>query len=103
MHNDLVVIAQQVMNITEKQLEPLVHVIKTDQWAVPVWHVQFVVVVQVVRSTNDGNDAAKIVFAKPNNFFLATHSAVISAETTRTFANGELVFNDPGEVSWGNS
>jgi len=28
---------------------------------------------------------------------------VISAKTTRTFANGELVLNDPGEVSWGNS
>jgi len=49
------------MNVVEEQLEPLVHVIKTDQWAVPVWHVQFVVVVQVVRSTDDGNDAAKIV------------------------------------------
>jgi len=91
------------MNVAEEQLEPLVHVIKTDQWAVPVWHVEFVVVVQVMRSTDDGNNAAKIVFAQPNNFFLATHSAVISAETTRTFANGELVFNDPGEVSWGNS
>jgi len=91
------------MNVAEEQLEPLVHVIKTDQWAVPVWHVEFVVVVQVVRSTNDGNDAAKIVFAKPDDFFLATHSAVIGAETTRSFANGELVFNDPGEVSWGNS
>ncbi len=58
---------------------------------------------QVVRSADDGNDAAKIILAQPNNFFLATHSAVISAETTRTFANSELVLNDPGEVSWGNS
>ena len=91
------------MNVAKEQLEPLVHVIKTDQWSVSVWHVEFVVVVQVVWSTNDGNDAAKIVFAKPNNFFLAAHSAVVSAETTRTLANGEFVFNDPGEVSWGNS
>jgi hypothetical protein len=91
------------MYVAKEQLEPLVHVIKTDQRAVPVWHVEFVIVVQVVRSTNDGNNATKIVFTKPDNFFLAAHSAVISAETTRTFANGELVFNDPGEVSWGNS
>jgi hypothetical protein len=54
-------------------------------------------------STNNGNDTSKIVFSEPDDFLLATHSAVISAETTRTFANGELVFNDPGEVSWGNS
>jgi len=103
MHNDFAVIAQQIMNVAKEQFEPLVHVIKTDQRAVPVRHVEFVVVVQVVRSTNDGNDAAKIVFAKPNNFFLAAHSTVISAETTRTLAYGEFVFNDPGEVSWGNS
>ena len=91
------------MNVAEKQLEPLVHVIKTDQWAVPVWHVQFVVVMQVVRSADNGNDAAEIILAEPNNFFLPAHSAVIGAETTRTFANGELVLNDPGEVSWCNS
>jgi hypothetical protein len=70
---------------------------------VPVWHVQFVVVVQVVRGTDDGNDTAKIVFTKPNDFLLTTHSTVVGAETARTFANGEFVFNDPGEVSWGNS
>ena len=103
MHDHLVVITQQVVNVAEEQLEPLVHVIKTDQRAVPVWHVEFVVVVQVMWSTDNRNDAAKIVLTKPNNFFLATHSAVIGAETTRTFANSKLVLNDPGEVSWGNS
>jgi hypothetical protein len=56
-----------------------------------------------MRSTNDGNDAAKIVLSKPNDFFLTTHATMICPETARTFANGELVFNDPGEVSWGNS
>ena len=91
------------MNVVKEQLKPLVHVIETDQRAVPVGHVQFVVVVQVMRSTNDGNDATEIIFTKPDNFFLAANSAVIGAETTRTLANGEFVFNDPGEVSWGNS
>jgi len=91
------------MDVAKEQLEPLVHVIKTDQRAVPVRHIEFVIVVQVVWSTDDGNDATKIVFAKPNDFFLATHAAVVRTETTRTFANGELDFNDPGEVSWGNS
>jgi hypothetical protein len=56
-----------------------------------------------MRSTNDGNNTTKVVLAKPNDFFLATNSAVIGAETTWTLANGEFVFNDPGEVSWGNS
>jgi hypothetical protein len=56
-----------------------------------------------MRSTNDGNNTTKIVLAKPNDFFLSANSAVIGAETTRTLANGEFVFNDPGEVSWGNS
>ena len=91
------------MNVVKEQLEPLVHIVKTDQRAVPVWHVQLVVVVQVMRSANDGNYTTKIVLTKPNDFFLAANSAVISAETTRTLANGEFVFNDPGEVSWGNS
>jgi hypothetical protein len=59
--------------------------------------------VQVVRSANDGNNTTKIVLTKPNDFFLAANSAVIGAKTTRTLANGEFVFNDPGEVSWGNS
>jgi hypothetical protein len=91
------------MNVVKEQLEPLVHIVKTDQRAVPIWHVQLVVVVQVMRSTNDGNNTTKIVLAKPNDFFLSANSAVIGAETTRTLANGEFVFNDPGEVSWGNS
>jgi hypothetical protein len=59
--------------------------------------------VQVVRSTNDGNNTTKIVLTKPNDFFLSANSTMIGAETTRTLANGEFVFNDPGEVSWGNS
>jgi hypothetical protein len=91
------------MNVVKEQLEPLVHIVKTDQRAVSVWHVQLVVVVQVMRSTNDGNNTTKVVLAKPNDFFLAANSAVIGAKTTRTLANGEFVFNDPGEVSWGNS
>jgi hypothetical protein len=68
-----------------------------------VWHVELVVIVQVVWSTNDGDNATKIVLAEPNDFFLSTNSAVIGAETTRTLANGEFVLNYPGEVSWGNS
>jgi hypothetical protein len=91
------------MNVAKEQLEPLVHVIKTNQRAVPVWHVQFVVVVQVMRSTNDGNNTAKIVLSKPNDFFLTTHATMICPETARTLTNGKLVLNDPGEVSWGNS
>jgi hypothetical protein len=58
---------------------------------------------QVVRSANNRNNTSKIVLAKPNDFFLSANSAVIGAKTTRTLANGEFVFNDPGEVSWGNS
>jgi hypothetical protein len=54
-------------------------------------------------STNDGNNTTKIVLTKPNDFFLSANSTMIGAETTRTLANGEFVFNDPGEVSWGNS
>ena len=91
------------MNVIKEQLEPLVHIVKTDERAVPIRHIQLVVVVQVVRSTNDGNNTTKIVLAKPNDFFLSTNAAVIGAETARTLANGEFVFNDPGEVSWGNS
>ena len=91
------------MNVVKEQLKPLVHIVETDKRAVPVRHVQFVVVVQVMRSTNDGDNAAKIDLTQPNDFFLSTNSAVIGAETARTLANGEFVFNDPGEVSWGNS
>ena len=69
----------------------------------PIRHIQLVVAVLVVRSTNDGNNTTKIVLAKPNDFFLSTNAAVIGAETARALANGEFVFNDPGEVSWGNS
>lgn len=91
------------MNVVKEQLEPLIHVFETDQRAMPVRHVQFVVVMQVVRCADDGNNATKIVLTKPNDLFLSTNSAVISAKTARTLANGEFVFNDPGEVSWGNS
>ena len=69
----------------------------------PVRHVQLVVIVQVMRSTNDGNNTTKIVLTKPNDFLLSPNATVIGAETARTLANGEFVFNDPGEVSWGNS
>jgi hypothetical protein len=54
-------------------------------------------------STNDGNNTTKIVLTKPNDFFLSTNAAVIGAETARSLANSEFVFNDPGKVSWGNS
>jgi hypothetical protein len=56
-----------------------------------------------MRSTNNGNNTTKIVLTKPNDFFLSANSTMIGAETTRTLANGKLVLNDPGEVSWGNS
>jgi hypothetical protein len=69
----------------------------------PVRHIELVVVVQVVRSSNDGNNATKIVLAEPNDFLLSANSAVIGAETSGTLADSEFVFNDPGEVSWGNS
>jgi hypothetical protein len=91
------------MNVVKEQLKPLVHIVETDQRAVPVRHVQLVVVVQVMRSTNNGNNTTKIVLTKPNDFFLSANSTMIGAETTRTLANGKLVLNDPGEVSWGNS
>ncbi len=66
-----------------------------------IGEVEFVVIVQVVRCTDDRDDASKIVFTKPNNLFLTANPTVVDAVATRTFANSELVFNNPREIARG--
>jgi hypothetical protein len=44
-----------------------------------------------------------MVFAQPDDFFLPTDATVIVAVSAGPFANGEAVFDDPSEVSRGDS
>ena len=66
-----------------------------------VCEVELVIVVQVVRRTNNRDDAAKVVFAKPNDLFLAANSTVVDAVATGALTNRELVFNNPREIARG--
>ena len=63
--------------------------------------VELVVVMQVVRCADDRDDAAKVVFAKPNDLFLAANPTVVDAIATGAFANSELVFDNPCEIARG--
>ena len=66
-----------------------------------VCEVELVIVVQVVRRTDDRDDATKIVFAKPNDLLLATNPTVVDAVATGALTNSELVFNNPCEIARG--
>ena len=66
-----------------------------------ICEVELVIVVQVVRRTNNGDDATKVVFAKPNDLFLASYSTVVDAVATGALTNSELVFNNPCEIARG--
>ena len=68
-----------------------------------VSEVELVIVVQVVWCADDRDDAAKIVFAQPDDLFLAANPTVIDAVSTRPFADSNLVFNDPREIARGDS
>jgi hypothetical protein len=56
-----------------------------------------------MRRTNNGDDAAEFVFTQPDDFFLPTNPTMVCAKPTWAFANSQLVLNNPGEVSWGDS
>ena len=64
---------------------------------------EFVVVVQVVGSSDDADQTAKMVLPNPDDFLLAVNPAMIVPIATRTFAHSEAVFNNPCEVPGGNS
>ncbi len=58
---------------------------------------------QVVWCRDDGDDKVEVVFAQPDDFFLATNATVVLAVPAGTFANGEAVFDDPREITGGDS
>ena len=66
-----------------------------------IGEIEFVVIVQVVWCADDRDDAAKIVFAEPDDLFLTANPTVIDAISTGPFTDGDLVFNDPCEIARG--
>ena len=103
MDHDLRATINELANVVVKDAQPGVHFVTIDQWSVAIGEIEFVVIVQVVRCTDDRDDATKIVFTQPNDLFLATNSTVIDAVSTGPFTNGNLVFNDPREIARGDS
>ena len=58
---------------------------------------------QVVWRSNDGDDEIKMVLTQPDDFFLATDTAVVFAVTAGAFTNGEAVLDDPREIAGSDS
>lgn len=66
-------------------------------------HAELVVGVQIVGRTTDVDDAVKVVLAQPDDLFLATDLAVTGPVTARSFANCQLILDDPNEITWLNT
>jgi hypothetical protein len=64
-----------------------------------VGHTQFVVGMQVMRSTTDVHNAVKIIFAKPDDFFLPAHFAMAGAVPAGSLADGELILDNPDQIT----
>ena len=101
MNHDLCAAVDELANIVVKNAQPCVHFVTIDQWPVAIGEIEFVVIVQVVWCADDRDDAAKIVFAEPDDLFLTANSTMVDAVATWAFTNGELVFNDPCEIARG--
>ena len=105
MHDDFDIICQQLLEFFKQSASPLINffVVLIVERTVLIIDAEFVVVVQVVRSSDDADQTAKMVLPNPDDFLLAANPAMIVPIATRTFAHSEAVFNNPCEVPGGNS
>ena len=92
-------VGQQRVQFREESPAPVVDVVAGEQRDMPVRDSDFFVGLQVVRCAADADDAMKIVFPQPDDFFLASYFAVAGSDTARPLADGELVLDDPDEVA----
>ena len=90
---------QQSLNLAVERLQPFAKIVDSREGAVQVRHVQFFVVVQVVRCRNDADDTTEAVLAQPDDFFLPAHPTMVVAAAAGSLAHCEFVFHEPGEVA----
>src|SRR6516164_990223 len=62
---------------------------------------ELVVGVQIVRRRQQGHDAGKALAPEPQDLLLPAHPAVVAGVAARALADGQPVFDDPGEESRG--
>jgi len=98
-HDRAVAGRQQGVEFREEVLAPLVDIVTGEQRNMAIGDANFVVGLQVVRCTADVDDAMKVVFAQPNDFLLSPYFAVTRPESTGSLADGQLVLDDPDQVT----
>ena len=98
MHEQLVAVLEQVVELGVERPQPAVALVGLER-AVPVRQVELVVVVQVVRRLDDRDRVVEPVLANPDDLLLTPHPTVVVAVAAGTFADRQLVLEDPGEMA----
>ncbi|MEY3806059.1 MAG: hypothetical protein RIR69_871 [Actinomycetota bacterium] len=89
------------MEFLIKRTQEEARIVDSAKGAMAIGHVQLFVSMKVVGRSNYRDDQIETVLAQPDDFFLASDSSVILAVAAGALADGELVFDDPGEIPRG--
>ena len=74
-HEDLGVVVEQIADLPVQRGEIRIEVLRVER-TMPVRHLEFFVVVQVVRGSDDREDAREAVLPQPDDLLLAADAAV---------------------------